>query len=238
VSSSYFDRFPRFYDTGEASPGRDRLNLRYEAIFAEHRDVFEGARVLDISSHDGRWSLAALETGARSVIGIEARPELIETSAATLTECGADPASYSFVEGDVFEVLARQSFDVDVVLCLGFFYHTMRHTELLHLITRLRPRYLMLDTEVATQSDGLMMEIHREHSHKPWNAVNDSYLPDGMVLVGKPNIAALRMMLDTFGYEVERFSDWRGLLRDNPDLSGVADYRKLKRVTVRCRLGD
>ena len=56
----FFDAYPRFYETSKTSASRGRLNLRYEAIFGENADVFRGARVLDIASHDGRWSLAAL----------------------------------------------------------------------------------------------------------------------------------------------------------------------------------
>ena len=33
------------------------MNERYEALFASNRDVFDGARVLDLASHDGRYSL-------------------------------------------------------------------------------------------------------------------------------------------------------------------------------------
>jgi hypothetical protein len=36
------------------------------------------------------------------------------------------------------------------------------------------------------------------------------------ILVGLPNLAAIRAMLGAYGYRVERLSDWAGLLRDNP----------------------
>src|SRR5215469_18424573 len=77
TASWFFERFPRFYLSSSTAATSARLNLRYEAIFGENRDIFAGASVLDLASHDGRWSLAALATGARSVIGIEARPELV-----------------------------------------------------------------------------------------------------------------------------------------------------------------
>src|SRR4249919_1385884 len=76
-ASMFFDDYPRFAETSRTAASMDRLNLRYEAIFAENRDILDGARVLDIASHDGRWSLAALATGARSVVGVEARPGLV-----------------------------------------------------------------------------------------------------------------------------------------------------------------
>ena len=45
---------------------------------------------------------------------------------------------------------------------------------------------------------------------------------------------ALRLMLQAYGFKIERFSDWGALLRDNPEAEGVADYATGQRVTVRC----
>jgi len=80
VTAGFFDQYPRFYDTSETFAYPSRLNLRHEAIFGENTDIFEGRRVLDIASHDGRWSFAALQAGAASVVGIEGRPELVASA--------------------------------------------------------------------------------------------------------------------------------------------------------------
>ena len=42
------------------------MNERYEALIAINKDIFDGARVLDLASHDGRYSFAALKTGRRT----------------------------------------------------------------------------------------------------------------------------------------------------------------------------
>ena len=69
VTAGFFDQYPRFYETSETFAYPSRLNLRHEAIFAENTDIFEGRRVLDIASHGGRWSFAALPwRGPRLVI--------------------------------------------------------------------------------------------------------------------------------------------------------------------------
>ena len=146
TASWFFEQFPLFYVTSSTAPTTTRLNLRYEAIFGENRDIFAGARVLDLASHDGRWSLAALATGARSVIGIEARPELVKAASENLGEYGYGADCARFVTGDVHEVLNTHDFEADVVLCLGFFYHTLRYNELLDGIRRTNARYLIVDT--------------------------------------------------------------------------------------------
>ena len=74
----FFDEHPRFLDTGSVFTERHRLNLRHRAIIERNRDILAGARVLDIASHDGRWSFAALKAGAAHVTGIEARHDAVD----------------------------------------------------------------------------------------------------------------------------------------------------------------
>ena len=109
VEPMFFDDYPRFYDTSETSPLHGRLNLRHDAIFVENKDIFEGKRVLDISSHDGRWTFAALNAGAASVVGIEARPELVANCIENLEHYGVTPDRYTFYTGDVFDVMAKET---------------------------------------------------------------------------------------------------------------------------------
>jgi hypothetical protein len=63
VTSGFFDQFPRFYESSETATHPGRLNLRHQAMIGDNLDIFEGAKVLDIASHDGRWSFAALQAG-------------------------------------------------------------------------------------------------------------------------------------------------------------------------------
>jgi hypothetical protein len=212
-----------------------RLNLRYEAIFGQNRDIFAGASVLDLGSHDGRWSLAALATGARWVIGIEARPELVRAATENLGGYGYRADRVRFVAGDVHEVLGTQDLDADVVLCLGFLYHTLRYNELLHGIRRANARYLIIDTFSPYMTGPVPnVNVIAEDPREQGAAAADRYTYGLPVLVGRPNLAAIRIMLAAYGYRVERLSDWAGLLRDNPGADDCADYAIGKRITVRC----
>ena len=62
----FAEDYPRFMEVSELVPRPERMNERYEALFAGNRDVFDGARVLDLASHDGRYSFAALKPGRRT----------------------------------------------------------------------------------------------------------------------------------------------------------------------------
>ena len=237
VASYFFRDYRRFYSTGEACiTSKRRLNLRYEAIFEENKDLFEGARVLDIACHDGRMSFAALACGAKSVVGIEARPELVDRAAATFEHFGQDPDRFRFIAGDVHDVLNSEDLEVDVVLCLGFLYHTLRYNELMHGIHRTGANHLVLDTQAHGMLDpDPVVRLHSELSQRIGTAKADDYTVGAAVLTGRPNLAAIKKILACYDYEIERFSDWPRLLADNPEVKGCRDYAIGRRVTLRCR---
>jgi hypothetical protein len=234
TDAGFFDDYPRFFETSKVAAHRDRLNLRYQAIFAANRDVFEGASVLDLASHDGRWSLAALKTGAARVVGIEGRPELVASAESTFHHYGIARDRYRFVAGDLYDALAEVDLRFDVVLCLGFLYHTLRYNELLSHIRRLEPRYLIIDTGVATEQEPVV-RVQVESVVGRGHAIADRYSWHGLVLSGRPSLAALRMMLGAYGFEVEGMSDWTEMLSGNPGARHVPEYAEGRRVTVRAR---
>jgi hypothetical protein len=53
----FFDQYQQFYETG-ITPNANRLRCRYDAIINTNVDILEGAKVLDVASHNGRWSAA------------------------------------------------------------------------------------------------------------------------------------------------------------------------------------
>lgn len=233
VAPGFFDQFPLFSETSPTASRQGRLNLRHQAMIGDNLDIFEGARVLDIASHDGRWSFAALQAGSASVVGLEGRPELIENANETFEKYGIDPARYRFVGGDLFHTLAEEQGEFDVVLCLGFLYHTLRYNELFARIRQLNPKYLIIDTQVA-RGEHLAIRLRVEDAAFTSNAVADDFAHEGRVLTGRPTVNGLEAMTSAYGFELERYSDWAGLLRDNPeDGSHCETYSDGTRVTAR-----
>jgi len=112
--SGFFDAHPRFLSTSKTAVTRDRLNGRYRALIESNADHIAGKRVLDITSHDGRWSLAASKAGARYVMGIEARAHLVAAARETMIEYGILEGRVEFTQGDLFvelDKLEARSFD-------------------------------------------------------------------------------------------------------------------------------
>lgn len=231
----FFDDYPRFFESSTVIPKHGRLNLRYEAIFAANSDIFDGARVLDLASHDGRWSFAALRTGAAHVTGIEARQEAVCNANANLSHYEVDPARYRFIRGDIFDVLQREDFEVDVVLCLGYMYHTYRHTELLYRIRQIDPKYLIVDTQVVPELEKPFVKLYVDRPHKPGEATLDAFSHGETTLVSRPSVAALQMMLRAYDFDIEHTCDWHALMAEHPDAGVIGDYANGERVTMRCR---
>ena len=244
----FADDYPRFIELSEFTPEwedrrpdkrgadeqRSRMNERYEALFASNKDIFDGARVLDLASHDGRYSFAALKTGAAHVIGVEVRQSLIDRAHEAFAFYDQPPETYRFVRGDIFEVLAREKFDVDVVLCFGYLYHTYRHTELMYRLHHLAPRHLIVDTMVTLETQRTLRLIREADVQDIRSAAQDAYSV-GRVLVLRPSVPALQMLVRSYGFEIESMYDWKDRLAGRPHVLGVDGYATGTRVSMRCR---
>ena len=73
-----------------------RLDSRYQAVVEQGLGAIQGARILDIASHDGRWSAACLANGANHVTGIEAREHLARKAERQLARFAGPGQSYRF----------------------------------------------------------------------------------------------------------------------------------------------
>jgi len=244
-SLKFFDKFSRFYTTSLTSPFPDRLNGRYEAIIARNAELLKGKRVLDIASHDGRWTFAALQAGASYVRGVEPRQELIDNATETFAFYGVDDRRFDFLRGDIFDLTIGESFDV--VLCLGFFYHTIRHAELLSLIDNLDAELVVVDTEVVPRRQGSTsmatndprlvhnnpheIQLLREQVDDQQMACSDSLTRNGYTIVGRPSSETVRFLAEHFGYSCSQF-DWHSYFLSHPQHAGaMPDYMQGWRET-------
>lgn len=240
----FFDQYERFLTTSRTSPFLHRLNGRHAAIIERCRDQLDGRRVLDIASHDGRWTFAAVQAGAAHVTGIEPRAELVANARETFAAYDVPAARFEFVQGGVFEEMPGRSFDT--VLCLGFYYHTVRHVELMDLIERSGAAFAVIDTEIVPASGRLRpegddprlvhgnpyaVELFREPVDDQQMAVQDSATRNGHTLVGRPSADAIEFMADHFGFDCSRF-DWKTEFESHPHLrEWMVDYAEGWRET-------
>jgi transposase-like protein len=215
----FFDQFPRFVETDQLGSVVDRLNARYLGIIHENRKLIEGATILDLASHDGRFSFAALQNGAARVVGIEFGADLVQKSLSNMEYYNVPTDKYEFLAGDIYELI-EQVEACDVVFCFGIFYHINSHLLLLTKIAELDPRTLIMDTNVSLLEPAVI-ELRGPVDGRP--------LQLGESVEGYPSRAALDAMLSSFGWKYDYF-DWQksGLL----EREQMMDYRRGKRVSV------
>jgi 2-polyprenyl-3-methyl-5-hydroxy-6-metoxy-1,4-benzoquinol methylase len=229
VDPGFFDQYPRFFETSETTAFANRLNQRYRACIEWNERLIRGKRVLDIASHDGRWSFAAMKAGAAHVTGIEARDHLVAAARANLAELPL--GSFDFRAGDAFATLdGIEPGSIDTVLCLGFFYHVANHMLLLSKIERLKPKHIIIDTAVAADPRSVVVFQVENHEFESDAAQTDA--AQKKVLAGIPSKAALEMMFDSFGWSFE-FYDWCGVGINN--WSHIEDYQEKTRLTARVK---
>lgn len=244
--SDFFAAHPELFTTSQTGTHPNRLAARHRAIIGENLELLRDRRVLDMASHDGRWSLAAIEAGARHVHGIEGRPELVEKAGSIMETYGIAPDRYRFEVGDVHERLAHvEAGSIDTILCLGFFYHTVHHQALIQQFRRIGASAVIVDTVVwparssatfktphlkewiADTGDDCIIRIGVENPEIEQNAINPA--GSAPVVVGYPTVGAINLMFRNQGYAT-RYVDWHHGLTS--DWTALLDYGLKERVTV------
>jgi ubiquinone/menaquinone biosynthesis C-methylase UbiE len=261
TTGRFFDNYPQFYSTSNTAAHPDRLNDRHRAIIDFNRDIIRGSRILDIASHDGRWSFAAIKSGAKKVTGIEIRHHLVENSIQNMRSQNIDEGQYEFICGDALKQIAKlPAGEFDIVMCLGYLYHTIHIPELIHQIGRLTPRHVILDTatgvpvefrepkEWVDMSGGkygkfFMARLCEFLSAQPLIVLHeDDRRCEGMgvevnsddpwVPVGYPTKGALELLLGKAGFSDFVYYDW--INGPMANWSPLWDYCMGYRVTMRC----
>ena len=227
----FFDDYKQFFQTSKTVEHPNHLNGRFHAIIESNLDIIKDAKILDIASHDGRWSLAALKNGAKHVHGIEARSHLVENSIKNMKEYGIDEDSYSFVCNDIHDEIKKLNpNEFDVIFCLDFLYHTINHWYLLSEIKRLNPKYLVIDTRIDLSNERIV-KLHVDYHEKEAHAHSSDSIQK--ILVGSPSKSALEMMLTCLKFGNFRYFDWKNKIKN---FRNLVDYYTGKRVTLTTEL--
>lgn len=223
---SFFDPYPDFYSTSKTMAIPNRLKYRYRALIESNVDLIRDKTILDIASHDGRWSFAALKNGARKVIGIELRQHLVDNAVANMKRYGVGGDQYQFMVGDIDQEIRKlEPGNFDTIFCFGFLYHTMSHMFLFQNFKRLRPSYLILDTNISSE-DKPVIEIREEYVTGEGYTIGDKERP---YLSGWMSKSALELILKSIGYTWKYFN-WNDIRANSWE--GLKDYKGGARVTV------
>jgi len=147
-----------FTTTGVASRAK-RLNFRYNLMFKPIGDVFLGASVLDLGSHNGRWSYVAMELGARKVIGIESNKKYVKLANKIFEQKNLDKDLFEFKLQNVETATLPE---VDVVLCMGLLYYLKDPIGLLRKVANLPNKVCIIDTFHSSGNVSNLNELQKQ----------------------------------------------------------------------------
>jgi len=224
----FFDDYPRFFSTSKTVEHPNHLNGRFKAIIESNLNIIKDKSILDIASHDGRWSFAALKNGAKNVLGIEARQHLVINANENMKMYGISSNQYKFITNDIHdEIKQLESNKFDVVFCLDFLYHTIDHWYLLSEIKRLNPKYVIIDTRIDLANERII-KLHIDYPEKEAHAFSAKSLKQ-QILVGTPSKLALEMMLTCLGFTNFEYFDWKSKIKN---FRNLVSYYHEKRITL------
>ena len=224
----FFDHYPRFFGTSQTGASRERLHYRHDLIIEQNKPLLEGRRVVDVASHDGRWSFAALrDANATHAVAIEARPYLVQSAAETFAQYGVAPDTFRLICGDAHAELwklARSGEKFDTALLLGFLYHTARHYDLICAFAELGCTAVIIDTAVLFKVDEAVVRLHMEADNDESRLVASN---GGSDLAGTPSLSAVHLLLSAAGYKPKTLA-----ARHPAHPKECSDYHVGRRFTV------
>lgn len=224
----FFDRFGRL---GAASTtaaagmagfiGTMRARYRYEAIVGRNRDLFGNARVLDLMSGDGVWSMAALDAGAAHIVGVEPDASRLALATTTFSLHKVEASSYQFTGSDVLTALRSFSPGTfDLVLCREFLAMCDARQLFGHW-RDLKTKHVILDTSIVVGKGPITRFGTREEFDQTGAE------PSGPIL-SLPNHELIEYLCGYYGFRW-RMIDWQSL--GITDWNSVRDYQRDRRRT-------
>jgi len=216
----FFDFLTQIPPYSENAAAITRLNKRHKLIVEPFRGDLQGARVLDLAAHDGRWAYALAEAGAREVVATEARQELIDRF--DMFPEAPFKSSVKLHQGDVFSDLAHLVASgelFDIVAVFGIFYHIMDHFRLLDLIRRTGASKVLIDGDFAVRK-APVIELVFEKTCRDMNAA-PQIEGQAQAVIGIPSRSALENMARALDFDVT-WSEAERVFGD--DRRGVRDY--------------
>ena len=157
----------------------ESLNARIENLLINQRDALQGKVVLDLGSHMGTFSYAALKLGADFVYCIDTEERLLRQGEELFEYYQVPKARYRFEREEVVPFLESQSGNrFDTLFCFGLLYYIPEPFQLLQLMAKVARETILLDTFTAAYA-----AVQGKDSETIQRVLDDSVLNLPMMLV-------------------------------------------------------
>ncbi len=129
-----------------------RSRMAFDYLDRRFGDRWSDLRCLDLGCHEGFFALQLALRGCRQVLGIDARKDNVASAALLRDLYGLE--NLDFRAGNVFELMASELGEFDVVLIFGLLYHVPDIIGVLKLARAVTRGICLIETQVAPELPG------------------------------------------------------------------------------------
>ena len=204
---------------------------RVECIFPFLDKYFNGrwneVSCLDIACHEGWFSFQIAQRGARSVMGVDLRPDRIER-ANFIREAGGF-TNASFEVRDLFTLNPKQNGIFDLTLFLGIFYHLEDPVRGFRAVRALTRNVCIIEGQVARYQEAITTAWGNKQEIRSGPAcvvidADPQHSPDSNRISLVPSLDALLKIIHAAGFQRTE------LIRPTPSLH--EQYVQFDRVII------
>lgn len=205
---------------------------RYWLNYIKHKDLFKDANVLEIGSLFHFYSVWSIMAGAKSVHGLEPHKERHEISKEYVKirqMAGQIKSENTSIESFMKNYEGQQ---YDIVFFQAVMYYLHNPIEVLHFITtKLKPKYLFLETSVADDIDDnghFVLWNDNSTDTEGFQLWEDKEIMSSLT----PSRNALRNLINTYDWKIKTYYNYKDFIghgEDPPRKDGRIDYYVLER---------
>jgi len=129
------------------------VNGRIEVLLDNNRQCIQNKSIIDIGSHTGIFSWAALQLGAKFIHGIDVEKRTVKRCMDLFLNEKISTSKYKFETNNIIDFLEkveRKSFNT--VFCFGVLYYMTEPLRLIKLMARAAKETILIDTFTASYS--------------------------------------------------------------------------------------
>jgi tRNA (mo5U34)-methyltransferase len=181
-----------------------RAELVFPLLDRTFGERWDRVECLDMACHQGWFAVQTALRGARSVRGVDIRPEHIERASLIARLAGLD--NVRFEQGNLYDLTPERSGTYDLTLFLGILYHLENPVGALKAARALTRDLCVIETQVARPAPDLTYAGGSDPEPRSGRAmavgrVDEHHVAEGEALVLLPTLGALYDMLYAAGFK-------------------------------------
>jgi ubiquinone/menaquinone biosynthesis C-methylase UbiE len=204
----------------QISPG---LHNVLKTFLNKNESLFKDKIILDLACHDGNSSRQLIELGAKRLVGVDIRDNLIEIARDSCQGKSAYFFTNDITNYGLIDSLIAES---NVVTCFGAFYHLTDNFTFLDHVCQKNVEYVIFETVFGTESPNAFMFPLFENTSINFNGYHPKY---SKVPICQPNLSWIYQALNQIGFKIDYIQKYYS----STEWETVPDHEINKRMIIK-----